>query len=317
MSVPRPQSDDCICNRFGYHAGASSGQRLLAVSVFQRIICITFYLLSALLAVVIISNASAAADDYGALYEHFSPSNRADNKLKSVLEALTFGLYGGASRADNEIEAIVASAQGHERRANASAWLLLGLSVVFVAWRSLRARRPGPCVIRTLTAHVLGVSLVFLIVGLLAPILSLVAYTELAVLGRVVFRYESKGILTTVLELVGSGNLFIAAVLFLFSVVTPAIKLILAFMAIESPHLEGRNRYVGFISIIGKWSMADVLVVAILLAYFITGSDGFSDSWLGPGLYFFAGYCLLSLTAVQLIMHLPKGNASPAPPTSE
>ena len=50
--------------------------------------------------------------------------------------------------------------------------------------------------------------------------------------------------------------------------------------------------------------MADVMVVAVLLSFFVVGEEGFSDSWLGAGLYFFAGYCVLSLITIQLISHL-------------
>jgi len=157
---------------------------------------------------------------------------------------------------------------------------------------------------KNLVAHLLGISLVFLVVGLLAPILSLVAYTEVALLGKVVFKYESKGVITTVLELVRSGNIFIAGVLFAFSVVTPLVKHIFAFMAILSSEHSVRIKYVRFLSVIGKWSMADVMVVAVLLSFFVIGEEGFSDSWLGAGLYFFTGYCVLSLITIQLITNL-------------
>ena len=150
-------------------------------------------------------------------------------------------------------------------------------------------------------SHLLGVSSVFLVVGLMAPILSLVAYTDVVVLGKVVFKFESKGIITTVAELVRRDNIFIAVILFTFSVVTPLIKHVFTFLALRAQSQSVRERYVKFLSAIGKWSMADVLVVAIVLAFFVAGADEFSDSWLGVGLYFFTGYCLLSLAAVQLV----------------
>lgn len=271
--------------------------------MFQIFASISYYALSAALAVVIVVNAGAASEDYGALYEHFSPSSKADSKLKSVLEALSLGFYKGGTEKNKEIEQIVGSAASHERYADIGSWILLAMSSLFLVLKSLTLERGPTIITRGLTAHVLGISFVFLVVGLIAPILSLVAYTDVAVLGKVVFRYESKGILTTVLELVGSGNVFVAAVLFTFSVITPIVKLILTFLAIKSPHDALRKRYVRLLSAIGKWSMADVLVVAILLSFFVSGSDEFSDSWLGPGLYFFTGYCLLSLMAVQFIAY--------------
>ena len=261
-----------------------------------------YYLLALVLAAVVTFNANAAALDYGALYEHFSAGNRADNQMKSVLEALSFGLYRGASDNASQIALVLELAEQHEGRARLTAWLLLGISVLFLA---ARAMAPGGGVRSSgFIVHLLGVASVFLLVGLLAPILSLVAYTDVLVLGKVVFKYESKGIVTTVVELLQRGNVFIALTLLTFSVVTPLIKHVFTYFALRAADARVRERYVKALSAIGKWSMADVLVVAIVLAFFIAGADQFSDSWLGVGLYFFTGYCVMSLAAVQLVTHM-------------
>lgn len=281
------------------------GRPAQPLHVFQRFISVLYYLAACGLAGFIVVNAGAATEAYGALYEHFSPSNKADTELKSLLESLSFGLYQGGSRKTDQIEGIIDSAEHHEQRAYIGSWILLGVSVTFVLLKIVPWLRPGKTLLtRKLIAHLLAIALVFLVVGLLAPILSLVAYTEVTLLGKVVFKYESKGVITTVLELTRSGNLFIAGVLFLFSVVTPVIKHIFAFIAILAERAMLRRKYVHFLAIIGKWSMADVMVVAVLLSFFVSGEEEFSDSWLGAGLYFFAGYCVLSLVAIQLITHL-------------
>ncbi len=279
--------------------------------MLQRFISVFYYLAACGLAGFIVVNVGASTDAYGALYEHFSPSNKADTEIKTLLESLSFGLYEGGTRKTDEIESIVDSAEHHESRAYIGSWVLLGVSVVFLIIKIAPWFRPGtPMLTRKLIAHLLAIALVFLGVGLLAPILSLVAYTEVALLGKVVFKYESKGVITTVLELTRSGNLFIAGVLFLFSVVTPVIKHIVAFIAILAARAALRRKYVRFLGVIGKWSMADVMVVAVLLSFFVSGKEEFSDSWLGAGLYFFAGYCVLSLIAIQLITHLKDEEAS-------
>ena len=273
--------------------------------MLHRFISVVYYLIACWLGGFIVLNSGAASEDYGALYEHFSPSSKADTELKTLLQSLSFGFYKGGSRKTDEIEAIIASAQYHESRAYLASWILLGTSILFVFIKIVPWFRPGkPLFTRKLLAHLLGVALVFLVVGLLAPILSLVAYTDVALLGKVVFKYESKGVITTVSELIHSGNVFIAGVLFTFSVVTPVIKHIFALMAILASQAAVRRKYVHFLSLIGKWSMADVMVVAVLLSFFVSGKEGFSDSWLGSGLYFFTGYCVLSLVAIQLITHL-------------
>jgi len=261
-----------------------------------------FYVASIALAVVVVFNASAAAMDYGALYEQFTPGNRADAQVKNVLQVLSLGLYRGASEQAGEIALVIELAETHELRARQSAWLLFGVSVFFLVAKALALGRVAKFSSSPVfVSHLLGVSSVFLVVGLMAPILSLVAYTDVVVLGKVVFKYESKGIITTVAELVRRDNIFIAAILFTFSVVTPLIKHVFTSLALRAQSQSVRERYVKFLSAIGKWSMADVLVVAIVLAFFVAGADEFSDSWLGVGLYFFTGYCLLSLAAVQLV----------------
>ena len=265
-----------------------------------------FYLLSVLLAGLVIFNASAAALDYAALYEQFTPGSRADAQVKNVLQILSLGLYRGGSDSEHQIAVILELAALHERRGALSAWLLFGLSVLFLSAKGFQlGRRAGFAASPTFVLHLLGVASVFLAVGLLAPILSLVAYTDVMVLGKVVFKYESKGIVTTVIELIRRDNVFIALTLFTFSVVTPVAKHILTFLALRSRTRKARERYIGILAAIGKWSMADVLVVAIVLAFFVAGADQFSDSWLGLGLYFFTGYCVLSLATVQLVAHMP------------
>jgi len=265
-----------------------------------------FYVVSFVLAGLVIFNSSAAALDYGALYEQFKPGNRADAQIKNVLQVLSLGLYRGASDQEREMTIVAELAETHELRALQWAWLLFALCVIFLVSKAGQYGRgtrffASPVFV----LHLLGVASVFLLVGLLAPILSLVAYTDVLLLGKVVFKYESKGILTTIVELVRRDNVFIAALLFTFSFITPLTKHVLTLLALRCANRTVRERYVKFLCAIGKWSMADVLVVAIVLAFFVAGADQFSDSWLGVGLYFFAGYCLLSLAAVQLVTHVP------------
>ena len=152
-----------------------------------------FYVASIALAVVVVFNASAAAMDYGALYEQFTPGNRADAQVKNVLQVLSLGLYRGASEQAGEIALVIELAETHELRARQSAWLLFGVSVFFLVAKALALGRVAKFSSSPVfVSHLLGVSSVFLVVGLMAPILSLVAYTDVVVLGKVVFKYESK-----------------------------------------------------------------------------------------------------------------------------
>jgi len=78
--------------------------------------------------------------------------------------------------------------------------------------------------------------------------------------------------------------------------------------------LEPRQRSVmyRFTEFIGKWSMTDVFVVAVLLAFLATSGNGLTDARLGPGLYFFAAYGLLTL-AGSLLLARAAGDPEPSP----
>lgn len=272
----------------------------------MKIVSLAYYVLASVLAVTIIVNASAASRDYDEMYEYFTPANQVDMQVQQLLETLSFGLYADTAVVAERVQETMRSAERHNKNADLNAWGLLVLSAVFLLVTSTAGRRDVSQWKVRFATHVLGVSVVFLIIGLCAPILTLVAYTEVAILGKVVFKYESKGILSTVADLMRSANIFIATILFTFSVVTPLAKLLLSFLALRASDIKVRQRNIAIIATVGKWSMADVLVVAVLLSFFVTGSDQFTDSWLGQGLYFFAGYCILGLSVTHLIMGLDK-----------
>ena len=51
-----------------------------------------------------------------------------------------------------------------------------------------------------------------------------------------------------------------------------------------------------------KWAMADVFAVGILIAYLATSSEAAINAHLEPGYYYFVGYCLISLAAIQVMV---------------
>ena len=53
---------------------------------------------------------------------------------------------------------------------------------------------------------------------------------------------------------------------------------------------------------IGKWSMADVFVAGVLLALFALKAQEATKSIPCLGLYYFIGYCLLSMTTTELLV---------------
>ncbi|MEI8649549.1 paraquat-inducible protein A [Paraglaciecola sp. Hal342] len=127
-------------------------------------------------------------------------------------------------------------------------------------------------------------------------------------------------ILNTVQELWEGERFLVAALIFLFSVCVPILKTILMSLAYFTRNINVRRNLSQFVSAIGKWSMADVFVVAVFLAIFSTNhADTLSQETLtlfgftlgidistqtlsavGDGFFYFVGYCLLSLLASHI-----------------
>ena len=76
------------------------------------------------------------------------------------------------------------------------------------------------------------------------------------------------------------------------SLVLPSYEAALGFLAVSRLNVPGSCP--DGCSPIGRWSMTDVFVVAILLAVLAGQAGDSTDAWLGHGLWFFAVYAILS-----------------------
>ena len=254
---------------------------------------VVYYLGALLLALALIASARAVSDGERALSRLDSAEERTDTLLKGWMETLSLGFYDGARDKAQDRSRIERSASSHRRDVAALSWVLGTVSGLFLllAWLMTRAHRDAT---HRVLLHLHGVAGICLLVGLLAPMLSVVARSEVAVLGRVVLQFEAKGILDTVCALIHGGNLFTGVLLALFSVLVPVGKLSLSFCALLWPAGVFHGRCLKLVKTVGKWSMTDVFVVAILLAFLALGDGALTDARLGPGLYYFAAYGLLS-----------------------
>jgi hypothetical protein len=115
--------------------------------------------------------------------------------------------------------------------------------------------------------------------------------------------------------------IFVGILVFLFSIVFPTLKLISSLLYVYNVKQLKENRLVRFFAIkSGKWSMADVIVVAIFMAYIgfdgIIGSqlDMFTESakpveifstngtQLLGGFYLFLLFCISSLALSEILI---------------
>jgi uncharacterized paraquat-inducible protein A len=100
-------------------------------------------------------------------------------------------------------------------------------------------------------------------------------------------------------------------------VIVPFGKATLVAWAMFVPSAAVRRRTLAFVETIAKWSMADVFVVALFIAYLAArasqapsqGPDAAPaliafTAHFGPGFYWFAAYCLFSLASQQISVRL-------------
>jgi paraquat-inducible protein A len=115
------------------------------------------------------------------------------------------------------------------------------------------------------------------------------------------FWEDTYSILSIIYALWTGGEMFLAAVIFIFSIVFPAIKLVYIAMAgtLATFDPARRGRWFRRIGWLGKWSMLDVLVLALLVFY--AKAAQFADAVSLPGVYFFAASVVLTMIAYSLV----------------
>lgn len=156
----------------------------------------------------------------------------------------------------------------------------------------------------------LNSSLLCLATGLLLPFIELGAYMQdLSVdigfgisktfEGKIYFFYQSKTVLQLVETLFTNGNWIVGAAIFLFTIVFPFTKLILFYTYFYQNTKNKDSQILKIATYAGKYSMADVFVAACFLAFLSFNNINVglkTESSTLPGLYFFLGYCLISIS---------------------
>ena len=154
----------------------------------------------------------------------------------------------------------------------------------------------------------LSLSIIALITGWFSPILEITAYQDIPMLGNTIFQYESKSIITALQKIYSQGQYGIAAIILLFTVITPIIKTIIMLTLSFRQNINLSSKRMKFLSWIGKWSMLDVFVVAIVVTYFSMKESGQTDANLQIGVYYFSIYVVLSMICTMILSRITKQN---------
>lgn len=183
------------------------------------------------------------------------------------------------------------------------------------------------------------ISIILLFMGVFLPMIDIEAHlngfvidllgTKISFDNQVMY-YQSKSILDVTESLIKSRtwDLKIVGLMILsFSVIFPLIKLTLSVIYLYVPKTKNIKLIKNFIYYLGKWSMADVFVVAMFMAYIgfyglvtsqlgsiARNENGFAVetvnfSKLAPGALFFTTYCFLSIILGIIINKIDIKNA--------
>jgi len=212
--------------------------------------------------------------------------------------------------------------------------MLGGLALMLFLWYLLRRKAT---LYKTLFVLSIVVALVFLLVGLTSTMIEIDARIKslsfqllgdtIAFRDQVIF-FQSKSILDVVVLLLHTGrvdSILVGSLILCFSIFFPVTKLLSAgvYLLGERGWTKGRFiRYFAFHS--GKWSMADVMVVAIFMAYIgfngilndqMSKLDLHTDSFtsiatnqtaLQPGYIIFVGFVLFGLVLSEILKRIVK-----------
>ena len=205
------------------------------------------------------------------------------------------------------------------------------LCAAMMLWAVHRAARPGDPVAWLLLALS---PMLLLACGVLTPMIEVeaqISQLRFMLMGypvefsNEVFYFQSKSILDVVDILTSTRKadmVLVGILLMTFSVIFPALKLLASIVFIYNPRQLREWRVVRFFALkSGKWSMADVMVIAIFMTYI--GFNGMISSQLNlitrgaagagvdvlttngttlrPGFLMFLAFCLFSL-AISTIM---------------
>lgn len=137
---------------------------------------------------------------------------------------------------------------------------------------------------------------VFFALGIILPVIK---FTTVYVWSK------EHSIATIIYALFENEEYFLSGVLFLFSILFPFLKLFYLLTLVTSPDipLEFRRKSISTMEWLGRYSMTDVMVLALMIFY--VNSSGYTEAAVQPGVYFFAASALITMLAYAWVNALP------------
>lgn len=132
--------------------------------------------------------------------------------------------------------------------------------------------------------------------GITEPIMTIKASMSMFGMKAELFN-ETRSIWETVVTLNKQGYALVAFLIVTFSVAIPVLKgLMILFTWLWPTELRWK-----IVAAVSKWSMVDVFVVGILVAFLTAKATAELQASLLEGFWWFLGFCLLSIISGQLL----------------
>lgn len=199
-----------------------------------------------------------------------------------------------------------------------AAVVLMILSYAWLRTEGLAARLPHdePTTQTLMTRHIspfrnfvlsflIILATVFFALGVILPV---IRFTTIYVWTN------EHSIATIIWALFENEEYFLTVVLFLFSILFPFLKLFYLLTLVTSPDIppEFRRKSISTMEWLGRYSMTDVMVLALLIFY--VNSSGYTEATVLPGVYFFAASAIITMLAYGWANTVPAARRAPEPP---
>ena len=142
---------------------------------------------------------------------------------------------------------------------------------------------------------ILGVTLLLLSAGLVAPIITL---------NKFVLIENTFSVFSGALELFSEGKFFLFIIITGFSIALPLLKIgvLHKLLSAKESNADSLSKYLHWMHLYGKWSMLDVFVVAVLVVAVKLGAIASVE--MRFGLYLFAAAVLLTMYVTARVVNL-------------
>jgi paraquat-inducible protein A len=151
------------------------------------------------------------------------------------------------------------------------------------------AGKPPPSTLRTFAfSFLIILATVFFALGVMLP----------AIRFTTVYVWTNQHSVATIIwALWQNEEFFLCFVIFMFSIFFPFLKLFYLLTLVTSPDMpaEFRNKSISAMEWLGRYSMTDVMVLALMIFY--VNASGYSEASVLPGVYFFAASAIMTMLA--------------------